>query len=102
MLPKWVRTSGLLLVVAAGVSACANGNAVQPGVVQTSGQPSAQAAGQPYGPAGGQTYAPASGQTYGPASASTAPATAGIGATGRVVSVRDIEMRGGAPSGGSG
>jgi outer membrane lipoprotein SlyB len=86
MLPKWVRNSALLLVVAAGVSACANSNAVQPGIIQASGQPSAQAAAQ----------------TSGPAPASMAPATADIGAIGRVVSVRDIEMRGGAPAGGSG
>jgi outer membrane lipoprotein SlyB len=103
MLPRWVRNSALPLVVAAGVSACANSNAVQPGI-QTSGQ----APGQVYGQAPGQ-YAPPPAQTqqvYSQASASapasSMPATADIGAIGRVVSVRDIEMRGGAPSGGSG
>jgi outer membrane lipoprotein SlyB len=76
MLPSWVRVAVLPLLVAAGVSACANGNAVQPGVIQTSSSTSA-----------------------GPVSVGTMPATADLGAAGRVVSVRDIEMRGGTPSG---
>ena len=92
MLPNWVRTSALLLVVAAGASACANSNAVQPGIIQPSGQPYGQPSGQPSAQVAAQTSAPA------PASA----ATGDIGAVGRVVSVRDIEMRGGAPAGGSG
>ena len=78
MLPRWVRTLALPLVVAAGVSACASGNAVQPGI---------------------QTASAASGATM---AGGSAPGSADIGATGRVVSVRDIEMRGGAPAGGSG
>ncbi|HYC66364.1 MAG TPA: hypothetical protein VEC14_16665 [Reyranellaceae bacterium] len=59
----------LPLVLAAGVSACANSGGVSPGV-QTAG--------------------------YG----STQGTTAGIGESGRVVSIRDIDMRGGAGSGG--
>lgn len=64
MLPRWVRLLLLPLVLAAGVSACADGNAVSPGVIQSGG------------------------------------GSAGIGEQGRVVSIREIDMRGGAGSGG--
>lgn len=68
-----VRTI-LLLVLAAGLGACAN-NAVQPGIVSTSGTSVASA------------------QTYG---------NAQPGETGRVISINDVSMRGGGGGGGPG
>ena len=72
MTPIWVRKTILPLLAVAGLSACAE-SGVQPGIVHT-----AAAAGPAYG------------------------APAGPAETGRIVSIRDIEMRGGSVSGGGG
>jgi outer membrane lipoprotein SlyB len=81
MLAKWVRHLLLPLMLAAGLGACAS-NAVQPGIVHTSAS----------------TYPGA------PATASTPPPTAAnaaaIGTTGRVVSIREIGLRGAGGRGG--
>lgn len=91
---KSVRSFLLPIALAAGVGACAN-NAVQPGIVSTSG--SSVASAPPYGSAqayGSQGYG---NQGYG----NQGYASAQPGETGRVVSINDVSLRGGG-GGGSG
>jgi outer membrane lipoprotein SlyB len=90
---KSVRTFLLPMVLAAGLGACAN-NAVQPGIVSTSG--SSVASAPPYGSS--QRYG---NQGYGNQGSGTAQsyATAQPGETGRVVSINDVSLRGGGGSG---
>ncbi len=86
---KSVRAILLPAMLAVGVGACAN-NAVQPGIVSTSG--SAQTYGnQAYG---NQSYG---NQSYG----NQAYASAQPGDAGRVVSINDVSLRGGGGGGGS-
>ena len=102
---KSIRRVLLPLWLAAGLGACAN-NAVQPGIVSTSG--SSVASAPPYG--NSQTYG---NQTYGnqgyanQASANQANGNQGYGSaqpgdTGRVVSINDVSLRGGGGGGGGG
>lgn len=88
---KSIRRFLLPVLLAAGLGACAN-NAVQPGIVSTSG--SSVASAPPYG--NSQTYG---NQSYG---SSQGYATAQPGEGGRVVSINDVSMRGGGGGGGSG
>lgn len=88
---KSVRRVLLSAVLAVGVGACAN-NAVQPGIVSTSG--SSVASAPPYGSS--QTYG---NQGYGN---NQSYANAQPGDTGRVVSINDVSLRGGGGGGGSG
>jgi len=95
----------LPLLLAAGLGACAN-NAVQPGIVSTSGSSVASAPPSGNSPAygsqryGNQAYANQgyASQGYGNAQGY---ATAQPGETGRVVSINDVSLRGGG-GGGSG
>lgn len=75
MIATRMRQLLLPLVLAAGLGACAS-NAVQPGIISTSAAPAGAAQGAVAGPA----------------------ATAGALGAGRVVSIRDISMQGGAPA----
>ncbi len=92
----------LPVLLAAGLGACAN-NAVQPGIVSTSG--SSVASAPPYGNSqayGNQGYG---NQSYGNAQgygSSQGYASAQPGDGGRVVSINDVSMRGGGGGGGSG
>lgn len=94
---KTIRMLLLPIALVAGLGACAN-NAVQPGIVSTSG--SSVASAPPYvssQPSGNQAYG---NQAYGntPSYASAQP-----GETGRVVSINDVSLRGGGgPGSGSG
>lgn len=105
----WIRVFLLPLLLSAGLGACAS-NAVQPGIVYTSGTPSGGTtypAGGPYsgssGPYGGATRvsgpgSPAPGQTQPPAQ-SGYPAV-GIGDSGRVVSIQEVGLAGRGTGGG--
>jgi len=88
---KSIRRLLLPVLLAVGLAACAN-NAVQPGIVSTSG--SSVASAPPYG----------SSQTYGSQSYANAQgyANAQPGESGRVVSINDVSLRGGGGGGGSG
>jgi outer membrane lipoprotein SlyB len=91
-----VRRLLLPLWLVAGLSACAN-NAVQPGIVSTSG--SSVASVPSYGNSqayGNQSYGS---QGYGNTQSYT---SAQPGETGRVVSINDVSLRGGGGGGGSG
>ncbi|MCW5734411.1 MAG: hypothetical protein KIS73_09805 [Enhydrobacter sp.] len=98
---KTLRTLLLPIALVAGLGACAN-NAVQPGIVSTSGSSVASAppyaAAQPYG---SQSYG---GQSYGNQANGGAQSysSAQPGDTGRVVSINDVSLRGGGGGGGSG
>lgn len=93
---KSIRRVLLPVLLAAGLGACAN-NAVQPGIVSTSGGSVASA--PPYG--NSQTYG---NQRYGNQGYGNAPgyANAQPGETGRVVSINDVSLRGGGGGGGGG
>ena len=96
---KSVRRFLLPVLLAAGLGACAN-NAVQPGIVSTSG--SSVASAPPYGNSqtyGNQTYQASGNQGYGNAQSN---AGAQPGETGRVVSINDVRLRGGGGGGGGG
>ena len=109
---NWVRVFVLPLLLAAGLGACAS-NAVQPGIVSTSGAPSGAYGSGPYGsgpygsgPYGGATRVSGPGQPSGPTQAS-APAQGsnygGPGDSGRVVSIREVGIAGqGGGGGGNG
>jgi outer membrane lipoprotein SlyB len=121
-----IRSLLLPLVLAAGLGACAS-NAVQPGIVYTSGAPSGAYGGGPYGPGSYQAGPYNSGGPYGGAQrvSSTYPGqgtypnqgaypnqgtypnypaqgsnSGAIGGTGRVVSIREVSLAG--PGGGGG
>lgn len=92
---KTIRTLLLPIALVAGVGACAS-NAVQPGIVSTSGSSAASA--PPYGTS--QSYG---NQAYGNQAYGSAPsyASAQPGETGRVVSINDVSLRGGGGPGSS-
>ncbi len=87
---KWIRKLVLPLMLAAGLGACAS-NGVQPGIVSTSGPQAVTVPATP--PAGGvqQASYPAQGS-----------ATGAIGDAGRVVSIREVGLAGGAGRSGGG
>ncbi len=111
---NWFRVFVLPLLLAAGLGACAS-NAVQPGIVYTSGAPSGAYGGpQGSGPYGSGSYG---GGPYGGASRvngpgpvqASAPAPAqgsnygAVGDSGRVVSIREVGIAGqGGGGGGNG
>ena len=113
---NWIRVLVLPLLLAAGLGACAS-NAVQPGILYTSGAPSGGAyGGGPYGsggnsggPYGGATRVSGPGQP-GNVQQASAPANypaqgsyGGTGDAGRVVSIREIGLAGqGGGGGGNG
>ena len=84
---NWVRVLVLPLLLAVGLGACAS-NGVQPGIVSTSGAPTAAP------PAGGvqQASYPAQGSAAGPVT----------GEPGRVVSIREVGLSTGGAHGGGG
>ena len=95
-----IRRLLLPVLLAAGLGACAN-NAVQPGIVSTSG--SSVASAPPYGNSqsyGNQAYG---NQAYGNQGYGNGQSYAGAqpGETGRVVSINDVSLRGGGGGGGS-
>jgi outer membrane lipoprotein SlyB len=100
-MPRRLHLLLLPLVLAAGLSACANSNAVSPGI-QTASAPQ-QAATFPVGqnlpPQGQGQSGGYQGGGYQQAGQSQA---AGVGEQGRVVSIREIDMKGGTPGPGSG
>lgn len=107
----WFRVFLLPLILAAGLGACAS-NAVQPGIIHTSGAPSGGAYGSgpygggPYGsgPYGGATRVSGPGavqQASAPAQGSSYGGT--VGDSGRVVSIREVGLAGqGGGGGGNG
>ncbi|MFZ5779241.1 MAG: hypothetical protein ACOY4R_03395 [Pseudomonadota bacterium] len=115
----FIRVFLLPLVMAMGLGACAS-NAVQPGIVYTSGAPSGTypAAG-PYGPGPYNNGPYTSGGPYGGATRVSGPGTpaagqlppqpaqgsspgAGIGDSGRVVSIQEVGLAGPGSGGGNG
>lgn len=121
---RWIRFLLLPLMLAAGLGACAS-NAVQPGIVYSSGAPSGGAygggpygAGPYYGSGGnsggpyGATRVSGPGQPSGTIQQASAPANypaqypaqgsnyGGVGDSGRVVSIREVGLAGAGTGGG--
>lgn len=98
---KSIRRFLLPVLLAAGLGACAN-NAVQPGIVSTSG--SSVASAPPYGNSQSNRNQSYGSQGYGNQSYGNAQgyANAQPGETGRVVSINDVSLRGGGGGGGGG